>query len=164
MGVTLLLTLMLMAAYFLMLYGVVGLLQEKRFFSSAPREVLAALPERKPERFPGAHALGWAAEAVAVAMFLSAAVLAVWDGVQRGYGFGDFFLRFCIMLYGMEVYDILFFDWVLLCRSGFYPHFYPEVKGIVGPGLFGFNKRAHLMHLAVYLPVCGVLAWVGAML
>ena len=32
----------------------------------------------------------------------------------------------------MEVYDILFFDWVLLCHSNFFPHFYPEVKGIVG--------------------------------
>ena len=163
MGVTLLLTLMLMAAYFLMLYGVVGLLQEKRFFSSAPREVLAALPEKKPERFPGAHAMGWIMEGLAAAMFLAALVLAVWDGDQRGYGFGDFFLRFCVMLYGMEVYDILFFDWVLLCHFGFYPHFYPEVKGIVGPRLFGFNKKAHLVHLAVYLPVCAGLAWVAAM-
>ena len=25
-----------------------------------------------------------------------------------------------------------FFDWVLLCHSGFFPHFYPELKGIVG--------------------------------
>ncbi|MDO4838499.1 MAG: hypothetical protein Q4B32_08900 [Clostridia bacterium] len=75
MGVTLLLTLMLMAAYFLMLYGVVGLLQDKRFFSSAP----------------------------------------------------------------------------------------PAVKGIVGPHLFGFNRKAHLMHLTVYLPVGAGLAWVAAM-
>ena len=40
----------------------------------------------------------------------------------------------------MEVYDILFFDWVLLCHSNFFPYFYPEVKGIVGPQLFGYNK------------------------
>lgn len=41
----------------------------------------------------------------------------------------------------MEAYDILFFDWVLLCHSNFFPHFYPEVKGIVGPQLFGYNKK-----------------------
>jgi hypothetical protein len=33
----------------------------------------------------------------------------------------------------MELYDILFFDWFLLCHSNFFPHFYPELKGIVGP-------------------------------
>ena len=33
----------------------------------------------------------------------------------------------------MEVYDILFFDWVPLCHSNFFPHFYPEVKGIGEP-------------------------------
>ena len=39
----------------------------------------------------------------------------------------------------MEAYDILFFDWVLLCHSNFFPHFYPEVKGIAAPQLFGYN-------------------------
>ena len=41
----------------------------------------------------------------------------------------------------MEVYDILFFDWVLLCHSNFFPYFYPEVKGIAAPQLFGYNKK-----------------------
>ncbi|WP_242842910.1 hypothetical protein [Oscillibacter sp. ER4] len=60
----------------------------------------------------------------------------------------------------MEVYDILFFDWVLLCHSNFFPHFYPEVKGIVGPQLFGYNKKAHFMHFLLYIPFSAALAWV----
>ena len=52
----------------------------------------------------------------------------------------------------MEVYDILFFDWVLLCHSNFFPHFYPEVKGIAAPQLFGYNKKAHLTHSLLYIP------------
>ena len=52
----------------------------------------------------------------------------------------------------MEVYDIVFFDWVLLCHSNFFPHFYPELKGIVGPQQFGYNKASHLRHFALYLP------------
>ena len=51
----------------------------------------------------------------------------------------------------MEVYDIVFFDWVLLCRSNFFPHFYPELKGVVGPHMFGYNKRTHLIHFAISL-------------
>ncbi len=45
-----------------------------------------------------------------------------------------------------------FFDWVLLCHSGFFPHFYPELKGVVGPHMFGYNKKAHILHFALYIP------------
>lgn len=44
---TLLAALMIMAAYFLVLYGAVGFIQDKRFFSSAPKENLAAIPDKK---------------------------------------------------------------------------------------------------------------------
>lgn len=129
MKITLLASFLVMAAYFLLLYAGVGLIQEKKFFSSAPREVFAAVPERKAERFRGAHILG----ILAMLLFLGAAVLAAWDGVRNGVTFGAFFARYLVILYVMEVYDILFFDWLLLCHSNFFPHFYPEVKGIVGP-------------------------------
>lgn len=42
MKITLLASFLVMAAYFLLLYAGVGLIQEKKFFSSAPREVFAA--------------------------------------------------------------------------------------------------------------------------
>lgn len=51
---TILLTLMMMAGLFLLLYAGVGLIQNPRFFSSAPKEVCAAV-QPKPERFKGAH-------------------------------------------------------------------------------------------------------------
>ncbi len=60
----------------------------------------------------------------------------------------------------MEAYDILFFDWVPLCHSNFFPYFYPEVKGIVGPQLFRHNKKAHLTRFLLYLPLSATLAWV----
>ena len=89
-------------------------------------------------------------------MFLGAAALAIRDEVRSGFGFW----RFLIMLYGMELYDIVFFDWVLLCYTGFFPHFDPERKGVVGPHLFWYNKRAHLRHFLLDLPCSAVLAWV----
>ena len=36
-----------MLAYFLVLYGAVGVIQDKRFFGSAPKENLAAIPDQK---------------------------------------------------------------------------------------------------------------------
>lgn len=157
MKITILAALLVFLAYFLLLYGAVGFIQDKRFFASAPQENLAAIPDRK-ERFRGAHVLGWVIEGLAVLLFLGAAVLAVWDGVRNQFGFGAFFARFLFMLYAMEVYDIVFFDWVLLCRSNFFPHFYPELKGVVGPHMFGYNKRTHLIHFAIYLPASAAAA------
>ena len=58
MGVTLLLSLILMAALFLMLYAAVALVQNKKLFGTAPKDVQAAIMEHE-ERFPGARLLGW---------------------------------------------------------------------------------------------------------
>ena len=71
----------------------------------------------------------------------------------------NYFVRFLVMLYCLEIYDILFFDWVLLCHSNFFPHFYPELKGVVGPHMFGYNKKQHALHFVVYIPACAAAAW-----
>ena len=158
MKITALAAIMVFLAYFLVLYGGVGFIQDKRFFSSAPKENLGAIPDKK-ERFSGAHILGWVIEGIAILLFLSAAALSVWDGVRNGFGFLRFFARFLIVLYATEVYDIVFFDWVLLCHSNFFPHFYPELKGVVGPHMFGYNKRTHIRHFVIYIPASAAAAW-----
>lgn len=148
---------MIMAAYFLVLYGGAGFIQDKRFFSSAPKENLDAIPDRK-ERFPGAHIIGWIIEVTAILIFIGAAVLCVWDEVKNDFAYLQFLVRFLVMLYCMEIYDILFFDWFLLCRSNFFPHFYPELKGVVRPHMFGYNKKTHIIHFALYIPACAAAA------
>ena len=157
MEITMISAVIVMAAYFLLLYGVVGFVQDKRFFGSAPKENLAAIPDKK-ERFPGAHTIGWASIAVALLLFVGALTLAVWDGVKHDFGFWQFFGRFLAILYLMELYDILFFDWYLLCRSNFFPHFYPELKGVVGPHMFGYNKKQHIAHFILYIPASAAIA------
>ena len=121
---------MIMAAYFLILYAGVAWIQDKRFFSSAPKENLAAIPDKK-ERLRGAHAISWMIAVLAILLFVGAAALAIGDGIKNHFSYWQFLARFMILLYGMEIYDILFFDWVLLCHSNFFPRFYPELKGIV---------------------------------
>ena len=155
---TIIATLMIFLAYFLVLYGGVGFIQDKRFFASAPQENLTAISDRK-ERFRGAHVLGWVIVGIAALLFLGAAALSIWDGVRNDFGFLPFFGRFLFMLYAMEIYDIVFFDWVLLCHSNFFPHFYPELKGVGGPQMFGYNKKTHLLHFVIYLPACAAAAW-----
>lgn len=98
--------------------------------------------------------------AVSFLTFAGAFVLGGWDGIKNDFSFLGFFIRFIIMLYGLEIFDIGFFDWKLLCHSNFFPRYYPEVTDIVGPHLFGFNWKIHLMHFIVYIPVGAVIAWI----
>ncbi len=57
MMITMLLSLALMAALFLMLFAAGSPVQNKRLFTSAPKDIQAAV-RPKPERFPGQHVLG----------------------------------------------------------------------------------------------------------
>ncbi|MCD8107100.1 MAG: hypothetical protein LUE20_03935 [Oscillospiraceae bacterium] len=155
--ITIVSTLMIMLGYFLMLYGAVGFIQDKRLFSSAPKENLAVIPDKK-ERFKGAHIVGWVIVAIAVLLFIGAFALGIWDGARNGFGPLKYFARILTMLYVMEIYDILFFDWYLLCRSNFFIHFYPELKDVDRSNFFGYNKKSHIMHFITYIPVCAGMA------
>lgn len=61
------------------------------------------------------------------------------------------------MLLLLKAFDILFFDWFLLCRSNFFPRYYPEVKAVLGLHLFGFNKKSHVVQTALIV-VCSFAA------
>ena len=74
------------------------------------------------------------AAGIAMLLFAGAIVLAASDGVRNGFGFWKFFA-----------------------------HFYPEVKGVVGPQLFGYNKKTHALHFALYVLISAVMAGVCMM-
>lgn len=157
--VTILLSVMMMAGLFLMLWSGVGFIQDQRFFSSAPKAVCEAV-QPKPERFRGMHALGWCMAVCSLLLMGGALVLGAWDGIKNGFGFWQFFVRFLIMLWGLEAFDILFFDFYLLCRSRFFPRYYPEVAPLLGPHLFGYNRKSHLLAALVIPAACLAAAWV----
>ena len=156
---TVVLSLAMMASLFLMLYAAVALVQDKRLFTSAPKDIQATV-QPKAERFPGAHILGWCILAIALLLAAGAIVCGGWDGVLNHFTFRQFFCRFLFMLVALKAFDVLVFDWFLLCHSRFFPHYYPEVSNLVGPHQFGFNWRSHLLHLLAFLPVSAGIAWI----
>ena len=151
---TIILALIMMAGLFLMLLSGVGFIQDKKFFTSAPQEVQNVVQPRE-ERFPGAHAIGWCMAVISILMMGGAVVYGAWNGIRNG----QFFARFLIMQWGLKAYDILFFDAFLLCRSNFFTHFYPETKPVLGPHLFGYNRKTHLAHIIAMLIGSAVLGW-----
>jgi len=156
---TIFLSLVLMAGLFLMLLSGVGFIQDQRFFTSAPQAVQDLVLPRK-ERFPGAHALGWVMAITSVLMMIGAFVYGGWDGHRNGFSFMQYFVRFLTMLWALKAFDILFFDFFLLCRSSFFTHFYPETKPALGPHLFGYNWKTHLSHILLSPVISLVLAWI----
>ena len=159
MAVTLLLSLLLMAALFLVLYAAVALIQSKALFGTAPKDIQAAITEHK-ERFPGARKLGRKLLVLAVLAFAGAFLYGAWDGILRGYGFWQFFARFLTMLYLLKSFDILFFDWFLLTKSRFFQHYYPETEGCAGYHQFGFNRKQQLRDILLVPFISALLAWI----
>lgn len=155
--ITIISLVMIMVGYFLLLFGAVAFIQNKKFFKSAPKEIYDIIPETRT-RFKGAHQIGWVIVVIGILFFLGAFVLGIVDGIMKDLVYWELFLRFLTMLYGMEIYDIFFFDFILLCHSSFYPHYFPECKELVGPHLFGFNWKTHLLHFVMYLPVVALLS------
>ncbi|MCR4911193.1 MAG: hypothetical protein K5925_01545 [Bacilli bacterium] len=160
--VTFILSLLMMLGFFLMLWSAVGFIQNKKFFSSAPKSIVEAV-QPKPERFKGQHIIGWILMILSFVLLIGPVAYGVYDGVTREFGYWDFFVRFVIMTVSLKVFDILFFDLVLLCHSNFFPHFYPEVKDLVGPQNFGYNKWTHIIHIVVFVGISFLLAFIGTL-
>ncbi len=125
MGLTLLLSLVLILTLCLLLYAAVALIQNKKLFTTAPKDIQEAALEH-PERFRGAHLLGWKLAVIAILMMIGAFLYGGYDGIQKDFSFWHFFLRFLVMLYLWKAFAILCLDWVLLTKSHF---FQPSVSG-----------------------------------
>ena len=157
--VTLILSLTLMAALFLMIFAAVALVQDRRLFKSAPKDIQAAAFEHE-EPFRCARAIGWTFLTIAVLLFPAAFLYGAWDGLRHDFSFWQFAGRFLAMLYLMKAFDIIFLDWFLLTKSHFYQHFYPETEGCAGYRQFGFNRKEQLAQIIVFPFAALFAAWI----
>ena len=157
--VTLLLSLILMAALFMMILAAVAFIQSKKLFGSAPKDIQDTITEHE-ERFPGARLFGWILLIFAVFTLLGAFLYGAWNGIQNEYSLMTFFGRFLIMLYLLKAFDILFLDWFLLTKSHFYQHYFPETEGCAGYHQFGFNRKEQLRSIVLSPFIALLLAWI----
>lgn len=136
----------MMVGLVLLLWAGVGFIQNKKFFSSCPKEVFELI-QPKEKRFYGQYILGWLLAFVAILLMVTAIIIGAVNGIQKNFNFVQFFIRFLTMLLLLKVFDIIFFDWVLLCNRGFsfFEKYYPEVANVLTPKLFGYNKRDHII-------------------
>ena len=162
---TIFLAIVFCAAITLLLISAVAFVQydgtNKWFFSSAPKEALDLLKPRNEELFRGAKAMGWALMIISILLILGVGVVAVWDGMRSGFSFSQFFLRFVWIFTIYKAYDMIFFDWFLLCRFRFFQYYCPEVALVYDGRKYGYNLKSQLLKLLVLFPAASALAaWI----
>ena len=157
---TIFLAIIICAAVTLMLIAGVAFVQDVRMFSSAPKEAREVLQPRNEELFYGARTIGWVMMIISALVILGAVVTAIWDGIRSGYSFAQFFVRFLSIFTAFKVYDRVFIEGFLLCKSHFFQYYYPEVEPVFNGRKYGFNIKSQLLRLLVIYPaVSALIAW-----
>ena len=155
---TIFLAIVFCGAITLLLISAVAFVQDKRLFSSAPKEAQEVLKPRNEELFDGARAMGYVLMILSVLMILGVGVISVWDGFRSGFSFTRFFLRFILIFTIYKVYDMVFFDWFLLCKFHFFQYYYPEVESVYNGRKYGYNLKSQLLKLFIIFPAVSALA------
>lgn len=155
---TIFLSVVFCAAISLMLLSAVAFIQDKKFFASAPKDAQAVLLPRETELFRGARVIGWTLMIFSMLMIAGVGVISIWDGFRSGYTFRQFFLRFVTIFTVYKLYDMICFDWFLLCRFGFFQFYFPEVEKVYSGRKYGYNIKSQLLKLFVIFPAASALA------
>ena len=117
---TVFLSIVFCAAITLMLLSAVAFIQDKRFFTSAPKEAQEVLLPRDNELFCGARTIGWTLMVFSILMILGVGAVSIWDGLRNGFSFRQFFLRFVTIFTVYKLYDMICFDYFLLMKFQFF--------------------------------------------
>ena len=158
---TIFLAIVFCAAISLMLLSAVAFIQDIRFFSSAPKEAQKLLQPREHELFCGARVIGWTLMLFSMLMIAGVGVISIWDGFKNGFTFWQFFLRFVFIFTIYKLYDMICFDYFLLCKFRFFQHYFPEVGSVYTDRKYGYNIKSQLLKLLVIFPAASALAaWV----
>jgi hypothetical protein len=162
---TVFLAIVFCGAITILLISAVAFVQDNRFFSSAPKEVQALIKPRNTELFDGARTMGWVMMILSALMILGVGAISIWDGFRSGFTFRQFFLRFVSIFTIYKAYDMIFFDWFLLCRFRFFQHYFPETEPALSGRKYGFNIKSQLLKLLVIFPAASALAaWICTLL
>ena len=158
---TVFLSIVFCAAITLMLLSAVAFIQDKRFFSSAPKEAREVLLQRDNELFYEARIIGWTLMVFSILMILGVGAISIWDGFRSGFTFRQFFVRFVIIFTIYKLYDMICFDYFLLMKFRFFQYYFPEVGSVYPPKKYGFNIKSQLLKLFVIFPAVSALAaWI----
>ncbi len=159
MMVTLVLTLIMCAVPFLMIWTAAYFYPWARLLEFFPKDIEEKAKQHRPP-FPAAPAVGRIFLVLCALGFAGAIVFAGWDGMRNGFTFRQYLIRFLFMLIGVKVFDILGLDYFLITRTQFFQHYIPETKGCAGYSDFGFNRKEQIRQIIMIPFEALLLAWI----
>ena len=158
---TIFLAIVFCVAITLMMFSAVAFIQDKKLFSSAPKEAQEAINPREKELFYGARSIGWTLMIFSFLMILGVGVISIWDGFRSDYTFWQFFFRFITIFTVYKIYDMIYFDYFLLMKFHFFQYYYPEVEKVYANRKYGYNLKSQLLKLLIIFPAASALAaWI----
>ena len=84
---TIILAIIFCVSITLMLISAVVFIKDKKLFSSAPKEALELVKDRKQEEFYGARKIGWTLMIMSMVMIAGVGVVSIWDGFRSDFTF-----------------------------------------------------------------------------
>ena len=157
--ITLILTLIMCALLFLMIWAAAYFYPWTNLLRFFPKDIEEKARRHQPP-FPAAPVIGWILLSLCMLGFVGVIAYGGWDGVQKNFTFGQFLVRFLIILFGMKAFDIFALDYILITKTQFFQHYIPETKGCAGYHSFGYNKKEQLRHILELPFVALLIAWV----
>lgn len=155
---TIFLAIVFCAAISLMLLSAIAFIQDKKFFSSAPKEAQEVIVPREKELFYGARTIGWTLMIFSFLMILGVGIISIWDGFRNDYTFIQFFVRFVSIFTIYKIYDMICFDYFLLMKYKFFQYYFPEVESVYTGRKYGYNIRSQLLKLFIIFPAASAIA------
>ena len=168
MRLTLLLSLVGCALLFFVIWGVTVTMPTKLLAKNFPEDVQERLRprleqwDRQPISFR--RVLGWIILILFCLVYVGLFVFGGMDGLRNGFTFWQFFLRFLIIGAVIKAFDIICLDYVLLTKTRFFQHYFPETEGCAGWQDFGYNRGQQARQCVMILIGSALLAGLFALI
>ncbi len=142
---TIILSLAGCALLFFGIWGVTVTMPTAMLAKNFPEDVQERLRPRL-ESLPMSpkRVLGWVILIIIIIAYIGLFVVGGIDGLQNGFDYLQFFLRFFIIGAVIKAFDIICLDYILLTKTHFFQHYIPETGGCAGWQDFGYNRRQQI--------------------
>ena len=149
---------------FLCIWGVTVTMPTRLLAKNFPKDVQEKLQPRldtlDQQGMTFRRVLGWVILIFFCFAYAALFVIGGMDGLHRGYSFWPFFLRFLVIGGVIKAFDIVALDGILLTKTHFFQHYFPETEGCAGWQDFGYNRKQQLRQIVMTIIGSAVVAMI----